>query len=346
MNLKLLKDLCEINGTSSDEDFVRNFIIENIKNYTEDIKIDNLGNLIVFKKGKNRSVNKVVFSAHMDEVGFMVTRIDEDGFIYIESIGVSANLLPGKTVVIHGTSKDGNAEKIVGIIGIVPIHKIEESERGLTPKMNKIYIDIGAKSKKEAEKFVDLGDFVYFNSNFGQIGDLLKSKAIDDRFGCCVMIEMIKKDAEYDAYYVFTVQEEVGCRGAVAAANSLNPDFCVVLESTTAADIAGVEEQDLVCHVGNGGVISIIDKAAIYDKKIVDKVVEMADNEGISWQYKVYLSGGNDSSAFQKTAGGSKVLAISLPVRYLHSSGCVASENDMESILRLAMKINENIDLL
>ncbi|MDE5995754.1 MAG: M42 family peptidase, partial [Eubacterium sp.] len=242
----MLKDLCLLNGTSGDEDKVRAFIINEIKDYCE-YSVDALGSIIAFKKGKNTPNKKVMLSAHMDEVGFIITHITDDGYLKFNPVGgIDPRVVIDRVVQIND---------IKGVIGAKAVHLLSDEEKKTAPSFSKLCIDIGAKDKAEAEKYVSLGDFAYFSSDYNEIGqDFIKSKALDDRIGCMLMIELIKSDLEYDTYFCFNVQEEVGLRGATCTSYQVQSDVSVVLEATTAADLCGVSGGERCCVLGNGPV--------------------------------------------------------------------------------------------
>lgn len=336
-DFKLLEKLCTVEGISGDEGSVRKIIINEIKPFADEIKTDNLGNIIVFKKGKNRAKAKLMLSAHMDEVGFMVTDITSDGYLKFDEVGgLDRRVVLGKTVTV-------GKNKVNGVIGVKPIHLSKSDERTAVPKYGEMYIDIGATSKDDALSVVSYGDSVNFNSIYENNGYTIKSKAIDDRFGCLALIELIKSELEYDMHFVFAVQEEVGLRGAKVAAYSVGPEFAIVVETTTAADIAGVEETRQVCNLGDGAVISVMDRRTIYDKRMSEMAFECAEETGAKAQYKRAVAGGNDSGVIHQSRGGVKTLAISLPCRYLHSSVTVANTSDCDDIIKIVSALANKI---
>ena len=336
-DFKLLEKLCTVEGISGDEGSVREIIINEIKPFADEIKTDNLGNIIVFKKGKNRAKAKLMLSAHMDEVGFMVTDITSDGYLKFDEVGgLDRRVVLGKTVTV-------GKNKVNGVIGVKPIHLSKSDERTAVPKYGEMYIDIGATSKDDVLSVLSYGDSVNFNSIYENNGYTIKSKAIDDRFGCLALIELIKSELEYDMYFVFAVQEEVGLRGAKVAAYSVDPDFAIVVETTTAADIAGVEETRQVCNLGDGAVISVMDRRTIYDKRMSEMAFECAEETGAKAQYKRAVAGGNDSGVIHQSRGGVKTLAISLPCRYLHSSVTVANVSDCDDIIKIVSALANKI---
>ncbi len=333
-----LKNFCSLNGISGRENNIRNYIIEKIKNldYCYYI-VDNLGNLIVECKGKNKSKNKVMLASHMDEVGMIVSYITDEGFIKFQNVGsISDRMLTGKKVLINNH---------IGVIDVRPTHLVEKDENTI-PKSKDLYIDIGSSSREETEKIVSLGDEIYFNFDwyeFGENKNRIQAKALDDRLGCLIMLDMITERPEYDLTFVFTVQEEIGCRGATVASNRICPDYAVVIETTTASDIEGVENEKQVCSLGKGAVVSFMDKATIYDKEMYDLAFSLAKENNIPVQTKTLVAGANDSGAIHKSGVGVKTLAVSVPCRYLHSPSCVIDKNDGYAVRNIVKLLCEKI---
>ena len=313
IDYSLLKKLCEARGVSGNESAVRKLIINEIKDHA-DYHIDNLGNIIAHKKGRNPAKNRLMLSAHMDE----------------------GRVLLGKTVAV-------GKNQIHGVIGVKPVHLCKGDENKTIPEYSEMYIDIGAASTEEALSFVNIGDVVSYCSNYTENNNTICSKAIDDRFGCYVLIELIKSDLEFDADFVFAVQEEVGLRGAKVAAYSVDPEFALVIETTTSAEIPEVDKSAQVCNLGKGAVISVMDRRTIYDKEMVDLAFLTAKEINVKAQHKRAVAGGNDAGAIHQSCGGVRTLAISLPCRYLHAPNTVASKADCESVLALAKKMCELI---
>lgn len=322
----MLKDLCLLNGTSGREEAVRNYIIEKIKDKCE-YSVDALGSVIAFKKGKKAHDKKVLVAAHTDEVGFIITDITDDGYLRFAPVGgIDAAVVIGRRVDING---------IKGVVGAKAVHLLSDDEKKNEPAFDKLAIDIGAADKAEAEKAVSLGDCAYFASDYCEFGDgFIKSKALDDRIGCMLMIELINSDLEYDTYFCFNVQEEVGLRGSGCSAYAVKPDVAVILESTTAADIDGVTGGDKCCVLGKGPVVSFMDGRTIYDKQIFDLAFEVAKENNIKIQTKTKIAGGNDAGAIQKSGAGCRVAAVSLPCRYIHSGSSVVKIGDIEETRR------------
>lgn len=333
--LEMIKELCALSGISGRECAVREYIIEKIKGYAE-YSVDPLGNLIVFKKGKNPAKNKVMLDAHMDEVGLIITAITSEGYLRFTKVGgIDTRVMIGRTVKVGDSA-------VNGVIGIKPVHLVEKGAESDIPKPDDLYIDIGAKNKDEALKYVSLGDSAWFDSEFVEFGDgFVKAKALDDRVGCAILIEMIKSELEYDAWFSFSTQEEIGTRGAQTAAYTIAPDYAIVVETTTAADISGVKDEKRVCICGKGGTVSFMDRSTIYSKELFDKAFEVAERNGTICQPKTMVAGGNDAGAIHKSRGGVKVLTVSVPCRYLHSPSCVIKYSDVEESLKLIKAMAE-----
>lgn len=322
--LDVLKKLCNLDATSGDEKSVRDFITCEIKDYCE-LKIDNLGNIIFFKKGKNKPLKKVMLDAHMDEVGLIISSVTADGFLKFKIVGgIDVSALMFRSVKINGN--------LNGVIGGKPIHLIDGEQRKKLPKEDSLYIDIGATSKEEALKYVCVGDRAVLCGEYEESGEYIISKALDDRVGCAVLIKLIKEFDEYDFYGSFSVQEEVGLRGAKVSAFAINPDSAIVLESTTAYDIADASVEKQVCKLGDGPAVSFMDRATVYDKEYYKAVL----NSPIKCQPKCAVSGGNDSGAIHLSREGVRTIALSVPCRYIHSASSVASKQDFKDLFKLA----------
>ena len=322
---ELLKNLCNIDGTSGDETAVRDFVISQIDGYCE-WKIDALGNIIVFKKGKKTPVKKVMLDAHTDEVGLIITGITSDGFLKFKVIGgIDTAALLFKKVKINGN--------LNGVISGKPIHLLGKSESEKLPDKDILYIDIGTSSKEEAKSYVNLGDRAVICGEYQSVGGKVISKALDDRTGCAMLIKLIKEYDEYDFHASFSVQEELGLRGAKTAAFTINPDCAIVLESTTAADIADVPNEKTVCTLGKGPAVSFMDGATVYDRKFYNAALESC----VLCQPKRAVAGGNNSGTIHLSREGVRTIAISVPCRYIHTASSVADVNDIENAYKLAL---------
>ncbi|MCQ2485070.1 MAG: M42 family metallopeptidase [Clostridia bacterium] len=333
--IDLIEKLSLLNGISGRENEVRDFIINEIKDYADSIETDPLGNLIVFKKGVEKPKNKVMLDAHMDEVGMMITAVNGDGTLEFECVGgIDKRVMLGRAVTV-------GKENIAGVIGVKPIHMVSADSKLSMPEH--MYIDIGADNKEEAEKAVCLGEYACFNSEFVRFGDgFIKGKALDDRAGCAMLIEMIKSDLPYDMYFNFATGEEVGLGLAGTAAYRVNPDYAIVVETTTAADLADVPENQKVCRLGKGAVISFMDRRTIYPKALFDRAFELANEYGVKAQVKAAVAGGNNAGIIHKTAGGVKTITVSLPCRYLHSPSCVLNKEDIFESLKMIKLLAED----
>ncbi len=331
----MLKELCLLNGTSGREKAVRDYIVSRIPKDCE-YEIDRLGNVICHKKGQSRAKNKVMLSAHMDEVGFIITYICDDGMLKFHNVGgIDERVIFGRSVTLESGAR--------GVIGSKAFHQLEGDEKETLPKIDEMYIDIGAKSKKEAETFVNLGDAAYFDSEYIEFGDgFVKAKAIDDRAGCMILLEMLNSELKYDAEICFVVQEEIGTRGSGVAAFNVAPDYAIVLESTTASDIAGVSGNKKVCLLGEGAVVSFMDRGTLYDAELYRKAFELAASNYIKVQTKTVVAGGNDAAAIHKSGAGVRTITVSVPTRYIHSASCVAKLDDIDSVRRLAYILAED----
>lgn len=336
----MLKTLCELNGTSGREDTVRDFLIAHLPkdvSYT----VDALGNLIVEKRGAQRAKNKVMLASHMDEVGLIITYITDDGFLRFAAVGgIDARALFGKAVKVGENA-------ISGVIGGKAVHQLTKDEKNTVPEIEDLLIDIGARTKAEAEVLVSLGDNAYFDSEYIEFGDgFIKAKAIDDRAGNLVMLGMLQQDLPYDLIFCFTVQEEIGTRGAAAVTDTVAPDYAIVLESTTAADLPDVGGYRQVCKTGGGAVVGFMDRGTVYDKSLFDLAFRLAKEKNIPCQTKTMVAGGNDASAIHKAAGGVKTVAVSVPCRYIHSASCVAKKEDIDSVARLSRVLADTLAVL
>ena len=328
--LNTLKDLCRLNGVSGNEDEVRRYITVKAVNHASHLHADSIGNLIVFKKGAKSNGNRLMLCAHMDEVGVIVTRITDEGFLKFDFVGgVDRKVAIGKPVVI-------GEKKVPGVIGLKAVHLVSREERKKAPKTESLYIDIGAKDKASAEKLVEPGDYGAFVCQPEEFGDgLFKARAIDDRVGCAIMLKLLEEDLPLDVTFAFTAQEEVGTRGAFGAAFSVTPQVALVLETTTAAGLPGVEDHRRVCAPGKGPVISYMDGSTIYDRELFETLRRLSEENGIPWQTKEYIAGGNDARTIQRTKAGVRVAAMSAATRYLHAPASVGSVADFENMLRL-----------
>ncbi len=324
--LALLKELCEIDGISGCENKVREWIKSHLpKDCTA--RTDARGNLICEKKGKKTPKNKVMFATHMDEVGFIVVHIEDNGLIKFEAVGgIDTRVVIGKPVRLESGKE--------GVVGAKPIHLQTKEEREETLKFSDLYIDIGTKSREETEKYVQLGDYIAFRTEFTKMGKYICAKALDDRTGCLLLLKLLEEDLEYDITVVFTVMEEIG--GAAGnAAFSVNPDIAVAVDSTTAADVPGVSPSKCVSALGKGPVLTFKDRGSFSDRELFKCAKELCKEKDIPYQLKNQVVGATDATAMGKAGSGCRTISMSVPTRYIHSPSCVFNPEDYDSTKRL-----------
>ena len=321
-----LKELCNLPAPSGFEDRVRDFIRERVT--ADEVFTDSIGNLICHKKGNGK---KVMVCAHMDEVGLIITEITDKGFLKFSTLGgVETTVLCSKKVLIGKNA-------VPGIVSAKAIHLQKRSEELIPLKLRDLTIDIGAKDKESAKKLVEIGDFAVFDGEYTEFGNnFVKSKALDDRVGCAILLELMKEEFDHDMYFVFTVQEEVGLRGATVASNRIKPDIALVLEGTTCSDVYGSKPHNQVTNLGGGAVMTFMDRAATSDKKYFDYISSVAKENGIPLQLKRTTMGGTDAGAIQRSGIGVKTAVLAAPCRYLHSPVSVMNKRDVESVYLLA----------
>ena len=340
LNIPLLKNLCEIPGAPGFESRIRNMIIEELKDIVDDYSIDTMGNLITVLEGSEDKT--VALSAHMDEISFIVTHIDSDGFVRFHTLGgFDPKTLTAQRVIIHGK------EKIIGVMGTKPVHLMtaEEKKKPLTTK--EFFIDTGY-SKEQLEGLIDIGDPITRERELIELGDCVNSKSIDNRVSVFVLIEALKALAKTNRPYktlgIFTVQEEVGVRGAATAANGLDPDFSIVIDTTVANDLPGASGHEKITHLGKGAAIKIMDGMTICDQRMVSFMKSIAQKNHIDYQMEILPAGGTDTAAFQRnTKGGSIAGAISIPTRYLHQVIEMANKGDIQKCIELLTECTSNI---
>lgn len=327
MMLELLETLCGLPGVSGREEAVRYEILRRIEGRCI-YRVDSLGNILAFKKGRETPAQTRMFSAHMDEVGLIVTYIEEDGLVRFATVGgIDARALTGKAVLINETP---------GVIGTKAMHQKTAEERGKAADIPDMYLDIGATDRAGAQRLVRPGDRAVFDSRFTLFGDgFIQGKALDDRAGCALLIQLIESNLRYDTHFAFTVQEETGTAGGKTAAAQIAPDLGFVVETTTACDIPGTPEERMVCRLGEGPVVSFMDKGTVYDAALYQRALDLAAEKGLRCQSKLGVYGGNEARSVQTAGNGAKMLAVSLPCRYLHTQACVLQRSDLEETGRL-----------
>ena len=329
--LEILKKLTSLDGVSGTETAVSDAIISEIDGFCEWEK-DSLGNIIAFKKGENPAKVRLMIDAHTDEVGLIITDILEDGFLKFKTVGgINTEALLSRRVRINGS--------IYGVLGAKPIHLLDKDAAAKLPEADSLYIDIGASDKDAAKALVSPGDTAVILGEWAQEGNKILSKALDDRIGCAILISLLKSDSKYDFYASFTVQEEVGLRGAKTAAFKIDPQAAIILEGTTAADIAGVSDDKQVCVLGDGAAVSFMDKATVYNRNYFNAAI----NSGITCQVKRSVTGGNNTGAIHLSREGVPGISISVPCRYIHTAASVADRRDILSAFELAKYMKDLI---
>ncbi len=328
---ELLRELCTIDGVPGYEDDVRLAIEKKVAPFADEMFSDSLGTLYVLKKGKKSFAKPVMICAHMDEVGFLVRAITEDGMIKIAPAGgIDPRVLIGRRMKV-------GPEKVRGVISIKAIHLTTPEERKVAPDMSSLYIDIGSESRAQTEKLVSVGDQASFDSDFIEFGDnCVKAKAIDDRLGCAVMIKLLEQEVPRDTWFVFTTNEEIGARGARVAAQRLDPAVCMAIEGTTAGDMPDVAPHRRSTSHRKGAVISVKDGGTIYSRDLRDRITAIADAQGVMWQYRQSANGSTDVGQVHTAASGCLTFGLAAPVRYIHCACNVVHMPDVEQVLKVA----------
>ncbi len=329
----LLSEMLKTNSPSGCEDEMRKLILEKIGDMEH--FVDSMGNVIVHKKGAGK---RVLISAHMDEVGFIISKITDSGALKFKCVGgIEPTVLVGKKVEI-------GKERVKGVTGVKAVHLQSGAERSAMASISDMIIDIGCKDKGEAERLVKVGDYGTFASEAVEFGDnLLKCKGLDDKVGCAVVLELLKADFDLDLYASFTVQEEVGCRGSIIAANYVKPEYAIVFEGTTCSDVFPTPEEKTVTHLGKGCALTAMDRAAVADRELLDKTMGIAKEKKIPYQIKRTTMGGTDAGSIQRSGVGVKTVVISTPCRYIHSPVCVMNKNDFKAQFDLGKALLERL---
>jgi tetrahedral aminopeptidase len=338
--VSLLKKICEAPGVPGYEARIREIIVKEVSPLCDSLEIDNMGNVFAFKKGKSSDKTAMV-AAHMDEIGFMVTHIDDKGFIRFNTLGgFDPKTLTAQRVVVHG-KKD-----LVGVMGSKPIHVMSPDERNKVAKITDYFIDMGM-PKDEVVKYITIGDPITRERELIEMGECVNCKSIDNRVSVFILIETLRriKTPAYDFYGVFTVQEEVGIRGANVAAHRINPDFGFGLDTTIAFDLPGAQAHEMVTKLGEGTAIKIMDASAICDYRMVDYMKKTAEKNDIKWQPEILTAGGTDTAGVQRMGKNGAISgAVSIPTRHLHQVIEMAHKKDIEASIDLLQACLEDLD--
>ncbi|MGD1957335.1 MAG: M42 family metallopeptidase [Fulvivirga sp.] len=340
INVNLLKTICEAPGAPGYESRIREKVIAQVTPLVDSVEVDNMGNVVAYKKGRNSDKSAMV-AAHMDEIGFIVTHIDDKGFVRFTTLGgFDPKTLTAQRVIIHGK------EDVLGVMGTKPIHVMSPEERNKMPKTTDYYIDLGM-SREKVQEIVSIGNPITRERELIEMGDCVNCKSIDNRVSVFILIEALRdlKNPAYDVYGVFTVQEEVGIRGANVAAHSLNPDFGFGLDTTIAFDLPGAQAHEKVTSLGEGTAIKIMDAMTICDYRMVDYMKKVAGGHEIKWQPEVLTAGGTDTAGVQRMGkNGSISGAISIPTRHLHQVIEMAHKDDIQGSIDLLKVCLDELD--
>jgi tetrahedral aminopeptidase len=335
LDIPLLARICEAPGAPGSEQQIRKLILAELAGLADDISVDNMGNVIALKKGKS-AAKKAMAAAHMDEIGFIVTHIDDKGFVRFNPVGgFDPKTLTSQRVIIHGR-KD-----VMGVMGSKPIHIMGPEEKNKPAKITDYFIDTG-RTKSQLDAEIAVGDFVTRFSPLIELGDCINVKSLDNRASVFVLIETLralkksKRKPAYDFYAVFTVQEEVGLRGAQAAALKIQPDFGFGLDTTIAYDVPGSTPQERCTALGEGAAIKLMDASVICDYRMIEFMKAAATRHQIKWQPEILAAGGTDTGSLQRlVAGGCIVGAVSIPTRHIHQTIETCHKQDLIACIQL-----------
>ncbi len=331
-----LKQLTSLAGVSGNENQIRKAIIHELDSMGVAYETDIMGNIIAQKGDKGP---RVMVDAHMDEVGLLVNYIEKNGFLRFASIGVPASVLASQRVLI-------GPDKVPGVIGAKAIHLQERKERQSVIPIDQLYIDIGAKDEDDAKRKVKLGDYVVFDTEYEELWPgVIKAKALDDRVGCSILLGCLKEPWENIRLFgVFSVQEEVGTRGARVAAYKVEPDMGIALEGTVCADIPSAQEEFYATRMGEGAALSVMDRGTIAHKGMLEELLRVAKEKQIRVQFREATSGGNDASPIHQAKAGCPVAAISVPCRYIHTPFSLMSKDDYDAALELLIQFLRSVE--
>lgn len=336
---ELLQQLTEMPGVSGDEHKIRGVIRKLIADHVDDVWVDTMGNLIAIRQGTVNPEYRILVDAHMDEVGLMITSVDRDGTLKFKTVGgIGDRTLLGKVVQV-------GPKKLIGVVGARPIHLLTGQQRSTVVKRDAMRIDIGAKNKDEANRKVKPGDTATFVTTYEEMGDIALGKAFDDRAGCAALVELLRADPyPFTIIGAFTVQEEVGIRGAGVATYATKPDIALVLECTPAYDLPNKRDVSPNVTLGKGPSIYVMDRGTIQHPGLVKHITGTADKHGIPYQIRQPGGGGTNTAAIQRITGGIPAATIATPARYIHSPTSMINLNDFKNVIRLADAAIRSLD--
>lgn len=338
IDTSLLKRLSEAAGVPSREEQVRNLIEAEIADLVDEASVDALGNLIGVKRSGKENARRVMIAAHMDEIGFLVRHIDDRGFIRVHSVGgFDTRNLFARQVTVHASL---SGEELIGVMNPAgkPIHISTPEERKSVPTIDAFYIDTGLSGDAVKER-VRIGDMVTLRQEFVDLGDVVTGKALDDRSGCFILIEALRRLAgqehDTDVIAAFTVQEEIGLRGAVTSAYAARADIGVALDTTLAVDTPEIGEHLRVTQLGKGVALKVMDSSIISTRWLLDHFMSLAERSEVEYQLEVLPLGGNDAAALQRSRGGVPSITLSTPSRYVHTVTEMVAKSDLNGAVSL-----------
>ncbi len=337
--MKLLKELCEASGAPGFEDRIRDIYRREVAPLVDRVETDGLGSVIAIKNGVGDSPRKVMVAGHLDEIGFVVKHIDDDGFLRLQPLGgFDAKTLIAKRVRIR--NRQGN--ELIGVIGTKPVHVMTDEERKKLPELDDLFVDIGLTPAK-AKEVVEIGDPATLVQDLIQIGDYYTGKALDNRVSIYTLVEALRraKNPQAEIYAVATSQEEVGMRGASTAAHRIRPDIGVAIDVTLACDVPGSKPPQYVTQLRHGVGIKILDSSFIASPKLVEHCRRLAEAHDIPHQMEVLPRGGTDAGGIQRAAEAVPSITLSIPTRYLHSVVETIYAPDLEATIDLLARLLE-----
>lgn len=341
INVERLEKICKIPGAPGFEQRIRELVIEEVTPLVDEVRLDAMGNVVAIHRGQERL--RVMAAAHMDEIGFIVTHIDEDGFVRFHTLGgFDPKTLTSQRVIVHG-KKD-----LLGVMGCKPIHLMKPDERNKQLPISEYYIDLGM-TREAILGLVEVGDPITRERNLVEMGDCINGKSLDNRVSVYILLETLRElkgeTIPYDFYAVFTVQEEVGLRGAISSAHHINPDFGFGLDVTIAFDVPGAQPHEMVTQLGKGAAIKVMDGSTICDYRMVKYLKEQANAAGIPWQAEVLPAGGTDTAGIQRFGkNGAITGAISIPLRNMHQTIEMAHKADIRHCIDLLKSGVKNLN--
>ncbi len=346
MNFDLLKRLCETPGVPSREEPIRALVLQEIRGLVDEVSVDAMGSVIGVKRGAAGSGSggsgpRVMIAAHMDEIGFLVRHIDDEGFIRLQPVGgFDARVLVAQRVYVHGFA----GERLLGALmpASKPTHLLTDEERKKQPTVDELFVDVGLPAER-VKSLVEVGDPVTMARSAEIMGDYVVSKTLDNRVSVFVMLEALRalKNHDCDIYAVATTQEEVGLRGATTAAYALQPDIGLAIDVTLAGDLPGGNEHEKITRLGNGTAIKIMDSSLLCHPKLVRHFRDVAEKHDIPYQLEILPRGGTDAGGIQRTRGGVPSFTLSIPCRYVHTVNETAAVKDIEASITLLARYLE-----